>query len=172
VLLGVGGRRVSGKDAIGAYLVTRHGFVRFAFADAIRSLLLRLGWDGAKDERGRRWLQELGQGGREELGSFVWIRGLERRARAQLGPGWRGADIVVTDVRMPNECAWIHAHGGVVVRVVRPAIARTGTADQHATEVAVDGLDADFEIENSGTLDDLYARVETIVANLRTKRGD
>lgn len=36
MILGIAGRKGSGKDTVGDYLVARHGFVRVAFADPVK----------------------------------------------------------------------------------------------------------------------------------------
>lgn len=156
MLIGISGRMGSGKDTVGAYLVEHHGFTRYAFADQLKQLARKIGWNGEKDDRGRWLLQSLGQGAREVLGEMVWIDALERQLYLDT-PG----NVVITDVRNLNEADWIRRFGGVVWRIHRP-IDRSGAADRHETEVGVDRLVANFEIANDGSLDDLYEKVEAL----------
>jgi hypothetical protein len=67
----------------------------------------------------------------------------------------------VTDVRFPNEADAVIAAGGVIVKVVRPAL---GTpTDEHPSETSVDLVGADVTIINDGTIDDLRSRVANAV---------
>lgn len=188
MLLGLTGRHSSGKDTVGAYLVECHGFTRVAFADALKEMAGQIGWNGRKEpptlwERLRwmvwggpapmdgRWLlQHLGMGCREVFGADCWIGAAENRLVEHFAPCWNPYRdrVVVTDVRLPNEVAWIKRNGGLVVRVSRPSVLRDTPADRHVSEAGIDALAADIEVINDGTLDDLWAKAETVVANLKT----
>src|SRR5512133_358976 len=71
----------TGKDAVGAILVRDFGFVRVAFADALKIEAfdgVTIGeteyrWTGRKDQQGRRVLQNLGEARRKECPTY-WIR--------------------------------------------------------------------------------------------------
>ena len=61
----IGGRMQVGKTTAADRLVERHGFVKFALAAPIKDIAREdFGWDGRKDARGRRLLQEVGTVGR------------------------------------------------------------------------------------------------------------
>jgi hypothetical protein len=60
---------------------------------------------------------------------------------------------VVDDVRFPNEAALVRALGGKMIRVVRPGCVLTA----HASESQILDLAVDTEIQNVGTLDELFA---------------
>ena len=140
-LVGLAGYAGSGKDAAASALVDA-GYARRGFADALKDLAERIGWDGAKDDTGRRLLQELGVGCRNVLGADVWVDALMGRIT---GP------TVITDVRFPNEVTAIANHGGIVVRVVRPGVC---PARGHISETSLDDLDLPV-IVNDGSLDEL-----------------
>jgi hypothetical protein len=103
-LIGLAGYAGSGKDTA-ADVLEALGWERRAFAGALKDLATRIGWDGAKDEPGRRLLQELGVGCREVLGADVWVNALMATLE---GPS------VIVDVRFPNEVDTIRDHGGIV----------------------------------------------------------
>lgn len=126
-LVGLAGYARSGKDAAAGALVDL-GYERRGFADALKVLAGCVGWDGRKDDAGRRLLQELGVGAREVLGADVWVDAL---MSTLTGP------TVITDVRFPNEVDAICDRGGVVVRIFRPGV---GPARGHVSETALDGL--------------------------------
>lgn len=67
---------------------------------------------------------------------------------------------VVTDVRFPNEAQAIRDAGGIILKVVRPALGVS--TDEHPSETSVDLIDPDYLIENSGTLEDLSRSVRGI----------
>lgn len=149
-LIGLAGYAGSGKDTAADVLVGL-GWERRAFAGALKDLALRIGWDGVKDEHGRRLLQELGVGCREVLGADVWVNALMATLE---GPS------VICDVRFPNEVAAIADHGGLTIRIVRPGVA---PANGHVSETALDDVDLPV-IVNDGDVFDLHARVLGVLA--------
>lgn len=142
MIIGVTGYAQHGKDSTGNVLIERHGFVRYAFADQLKSMALALnpvvqsytfprhpdtlqgvvgflGWEKAKElGEVRRFLQVLGtEGVRDHLGEDAWINALDRSLN---NDGLtRDSNIVITDVRFPNEALFVHRNGGEVWRVKR-----------------------------------------------------
>lgn len=149
-LVGLAGYAGSGKDTAADVLVGL-GYQRRAFAGALKELAARIGWDGAKDDAGRRLLQELGVGCRDVLGADVWVNALMANLT---GPS------VIVDVRFPNEVTAIADHGGLVVRIVRPGVT---PANGHVSETALDDLELPV-IVNDGDVADLHARVLGVLA--------
>jgi hypothetical protein len=99
-IVGLAGYAGSGKDLSANILCDRFNYERRGFADALKALATTIGWDGRKDDTGRRLLQELGVGARDVLGADVWVDALMRDL-----PG----RVVITDVRFPNEVEAIWA---------------------------------------------------------------
>jgi hypothetical protein len=189
-LIGITGYAQHGKDTIGKRLVEAHGFTRFAFADALKSMALVLdpivhevpegldasvsglswtvdrgGWEEAKkNPEVRRFLQVLGtEAVRDHLGEDSWVRALEK---SWIESGVENA--VVTDVRFPNEAEWIHRQGGTLVRIrrVNPGdwtIFNNGLGFDHPSERHVAALpaDVDWTIE-TGKLDWLNELVDRL----------
>lgn len=87
-------------------------------------------------------------------GPTAWIDALARNLQL-------GVSHVVTDVRFPNEAEAVRKYG-LVVRVTRPGF-DTGVRNDHASETEVDACAYDMEILNSGTLEDLHAKVDALV---------
>lgn len=167
----------SGKDTAAAALIA-DGYQRMAFADGVRELALAVdpllesgptevwpsefvaivGWHKAKQDPSiRRLLQNIGKGVRDIVGPQAWVDALDRR--------WRDAgrpDVVVTDVRYPNEAAWVKARGGVVIRVDRPGV---GPVNGHESETLVGAIAADATVVNDGTPEELQAKVARIVGD-------
>jgi len=72
--------------------------------------------------------------------------------------------LAFTDVRFPNEADLIRKHGGIVVRVARPALAPS--SDVHTSETAMDNYDVDATILNDGTPRGLELAVTELVEGL------
>jgi hypothetical protein len=68
--------------------------------------------------------------------------------------------IVCDDVRFENEAHMIMELGGVMLRVIRPDAATTGT---HASEGGLDGFQFTATIRNEGTVEDLHAKVDRLM---------
>lgn len=114
MLIGISGHARAGKDTI-AEAFTRAGYRRISLADKLKEVARDLfGWDGEKDEEGRKLLILLGAKMRE-ISSDVWIRYVMRNLKA-------GENVVIPDIRYKNEASWIKAHKGVLIRVVRPML--------------------------------------------------
>lgn len=171
MIVGLSGYARSGKDTV-ASLLPHH--TRRAFADPMRDALYtlnpiifdhhervsdlvdRFGWDKAKVmfPELRRLLQVLGtEVGRQMIDEDVWVT----MATRDLSPS---DDIVFADVRFPNEAKAIKALGGTVWRINRPG---NEPINAHSSETAMDDWAFDAILDNSGTLEDLLAQVETAI---------
>lgn len=168
MLIGLGHSARVGKDTVGGLLAQDHGFITVAFADALRSvaydsredvrdLVDVLGWDVAKTEHPwvRDYLIALGNACRSHIGSGVWIDAVLRDDHAQ--------DLVITDVRYPNEAEAILARGGYVYRVTRPGVEPLPNV---ADQALVGWTGWTGEIVNDGTIEDLGHAVNEILGVL------
>lgn len=197
-VIGLGGKLRAGKDAVADRLVERHGYVKIGMSDALheamlaldpiinaapadypdRILLVRysdaiedLGYTEAKKiPEVRRLLQQLGtEVGRKMIGEDTWTN-IVRRRIDELEE--KGIPVVLTGLRFPNEIAVIderYGLGAITIWVERPGIEAPTTATAaHASENSVAVEDFDFVLENDGTLDQLYAKVELIAAEVET----
>lgn len=153
-LIGLSGFAGVGKDEVARVLVERHDFTRVAFADPLKDVATACGWDGQKDERGRKFLQDLGVGIRDHLNGEAWVLAAEESIEEIQRP------IVISDVRFQNEVFMIKRRGGIVVRVERP---NTGAVNGHVSEHAVTAADCDAILHNNGTLDDLPIEVAMLL---------
>lgn len=188
LIVGFAGKARAGKSEAGQRLVDKWGFTQFAFADQMRSMALALdpvidwyvdgtgrrlsdlvqadGWEIAKQNpEVRRFLQALGtEGVRAHLGDDSWIRATDK-AIAEAG----NPDAVVTDVRFPNEAAFIRESGGLVIRVRRLnedlSPFDNGLGSGHASEALTDMLMVDHNIVNvDGHLEDFLKDVDDVIA--------
>jgi hypothetical protein len=156
VLVGITGYAQHGKDTAASLLVSEYGYVRVAFADALKELAYAVnpsipgigrlqsivdeqGWEAAKAyPEARRILQVLGTTARNVLGDDVWLRAAEKKMLMAAAP------VVISDVRFPNEALFVRRHGGELWRVHRHNSDGTdydnGIGTEHPSEAHVASL--------------------------------
>lgn len=186
-IVGLTGKKGSGKDTFADFLVRNHGFTRIAFADALKDLALdldpilafdqehqlqarlseyldRWGWDGAKQHRPvRELLQTLGVAVRNNVSERAWVDVVAHKAAYVAGP------VVVTDVRFVNEANFIKYAQGTLIRIDRPGL---DTRDQHVSETDLDSrIDLiDGLVSNHRGIDALADTAARLVEHLSTVR--
>ena len=212
MIIGICGFQGSGKDTIADYLQNIYGFKRDSFAATLKDAVASIfGWDRelleGRTTESRAWreqvdtwwarrldmpgltprlvLQKWGtEVARRSWHDDTWIASLENKlARAH-------NDIVITDVRFPNEIAAVRNAGGIVIRVVRGdepvwySIAKRANKgdlmaqqqlkdfDIHPSETAWIGTEFDAVIDNNANgLDPLFAQIKDLVQDLRVSKS-
>lgn len=86
--------------------------VVLSFATPVKDIALLFGWDGQKDQRGRKLLQQIGTDVGRTYDPDIWVNKLVDRAINHIR---RGSFVVVDDVRFQNEIDAIRSMGGLVV---------------------------------------------------------
>ena len=203
MIIGVCGFIGSGKDTVADYLVNFHEFRRESFADTLKDAVAAVfGWDRTllegRTKEAREWREEVDQWWAERLGmptltprwvlqywgtevcrkSFhddIWIASLENKIRNSKD------DIIVSDVRFPNEVKAIKNQQGKMIWVQRGRLpkwydvaldAHSGSnvainelkiQNIHASEWAWVGTKFDHTIHNDMNIDDLYSEVKSLV---------
>lgn len=176
MIIGLHGESRAGKDSVASILVRNYWFRQKALATPIRNILLDLNpWlrDNFGDLVQLRWLYEecggnwdkikakssdsveymirLGQSARDNIHEDVWIES------AFPALGVDDDNIVVSDIRQPNEVEFIRGLGGELWLIERPGTEKRG----------MDGLLKDVKwdvrIDNTGTLEDLSNTVQFIM---------
>ena len=173
-IIGLTGLAGSGKDSVRAVL-EQHGYSGIAFADTIRDMLRQLFTatgtsleymrDRAlKEERipnigvsYRVLAQTLGTEWGRSISPDFWVNITGASIDASLRDSFEPVQIVISDVRFPNEAAFIRERGGQIWHVVRPG---TQPVRAHESEAHAITIPADYTILNSGTLEDLQATVQ------------
>lgn len=166
MIIGVTGIAQSGKDTVAQYLVENYGFTRKAFADKLkefcylispelREAVDAVGWEDAKKiPVFRRLLQDAGHNARVVFGDDFWVNQvLEKRDE-----GYE-ENIVITDLRYPNEFERVNWLNGWTIRVNRPSI---NMVNNHITETQHLNIPVTFEVVN-GTLGNLYLEIDKIM---------
>lgn len=175
MIVGLAGYAGSGKDAAADWFVER-GYQRRAFADPLRAIaeavnpvvgrrrgrlvryndaIDRLGYTKAKAKYPllREFLQRLGtEGGRQILGEDFWVDLTLDAIEDE--------NVVIPDVRFPNEVYGIFSHGGAVLRITRPGV---GPLNDHASERSLDDMRL-TTVLNDGSLADLHARLQEVAS--------
>lgn len=156
-VIGITGYAQNGKDSLGS-MFEDIGFTKLAFADALRecvrtldpvvedrnilwrysSLVDAVGYEEAKrNPEVRRLLQVMGtEVARNILGEQTWVNALDKRW-TDLGM----PNLVITDVRFPNEAEWVKARG-TLVKVERPGFV-SGISREHPSEANIANLPVD-----------------------------
>ncbi|QHB36605.1 deoxynucleoside monophosphate kinase [Arthrobacter phage Adolin] len=191
-LIGLIGKKRTGKDTFAETLTERHGYARIALADPLREALYRqnpivgtfplldngitrvrewrvqdvidsIGWEKAKDYCPEIRIQ-LQRLGTEGI-RYIDDRFWIKAAFAKID-ALREAEtpVVVTDVRYPNEADAIKAAGGYLVRIVRDL---PDSGDTHASELALDDYREDLMIGNNGSRADLAFLAYAVGRDLR-----
>ena len=208
MIIGFVGFIGSGKDTAADYLVNFHGYRRDSFANTLKDAVAAVfGWDRVllegRTKEAREWREQRDEWWSERLGKDItprhilqywgtevcrqgfhddiWIASLENKMRKT------GDNIVISDVRFPNEIKAIKSAGGKVVRVVRGddpewyqdawnvnqgptnmswSISKMRMEQRkiHASETAWIGKGIDLEIDNNGTIDQLFAQIKNLVS--------
>lgn len=159
-----------GKTTAAGRLVDRHGFVPYALATPIKEIARSdFGWDDRKDARGRRLLQEIGTVGRH-YDRDLWLNRFAVRLAADDPPR-----AVIDDLRLAREEEFLKRLGFFCVLVTRPArligaAEGSGATTEHETETEIGQVDVDAQVDNAGTFEDLYERLDRLVADLEAGR--
>jgi len=170
-VVGLCGRKGSGKGVASSYLVEGAGFTLVKFAQPLKTMLRSLGLGEAHiegslkekpspllDGNTPRWaMQSLGtEWGRDCMGEDFWVLQWERVARDVLD---HDGVLVADDVRFENEAAAVRSMGGILIEIMRPGIKHD---DSHASETLY-GFEPDAVLYNEGTIQDLTHKIDAVV---------
>lgn len=157
-LIAITGFKGHGKSTA-AVAVVKAGFIRTRFADPIKQMLYALGLthaqiEGAEKElpcallggkTPRHAMQTLGtEWGRKFFGEDIWANAWKIEADRILGAGH---NVVVDDLRFPNEADMVERMGGLIIRVDRPGAPIDLT---HESEKHIPSLRPDVFLVNDG----------------------
>jgi hypothetical protein len=209
MIIGFVGFIGSGKDTAADYLVNFHEFRRDSFANTLKDAVAAVfGWDRVllegRTKEAREWREQVDPWWAERLNmpkltprwvlqywgtevcrtgfhDDIWIASVENKMRKTTD------NIVISDVRFPNEIKAIHNAGGIVVRVKRGADpewydaavsanagpngnatwslskAKLAQLKIHASETAWVGGAIDYTVYNDTTIDDLFREIKNLV---------
>lgn len=154
----ISGKAGHGKDTVALMLrneLSEHGERVFIthYADLLKYILKTyFDWDGQKDERGRKLLQYVGTDVVRERSPDFWVNFVASILKFFSG-AWDY--VIIPDTRFPNEIDRLKESGFDVthIRVVRKGVDSDLTEEQarHPSETALDDVEPDAVIQNSGT---------------------
>jgi dephospho-CoA kinase len=161
----------SGKSVVADYISQKYGFSRYAFGDELKRFAHLVFDEVDESSKPRRLYQFFGQMCRE-YDSEIWIRKLFEKIQKD-----NPEDILIEDLRQPNEFERCRSEGYVIIRVTAPEALRIDRAIKsgdtfnlrdltHDTESHARSFVVDYEIVNDGTLAELYAKVDAIIAEV------
>ncbi len=107
-------------------------------------------------------LQKMGtEACRHGIADNIWIAALEKRIHGY-------ENVVITDVRFPNEIDFIKNANGVIVRVQRGEDPTPEELSKlHVSETAWNYIKPDVTIFNNGSLDDLRKEIDMVLTGLK-----
>ena len=174
--IGLAGKSGSGKDLVADYIGERYGYKKIAVADAIReeveqfiqswfgwlaviapvdsiiTAFKAMVWEKPTHPAMRVLLQWWGTEFRRSQDSQYWTKILATKLANEF-------QIVISDIRTPEEMAEVRAAGGEVWFIERLGVAPVGMKN-HLTEVALEGAEFDRTIKNDGTIQELFDKID------------
>lgn len=185
MLIGIVGLIGSGKDTVANRLVEKHGYIRDSFAKSLKDAVSSMfNWDREMLEgnttSSRHWREQPDKFWSERLGKPVTPRWVLQHFGTEVMRGkmydgiwvdscigrYKGQNTVISDTRFINEIKTIRAHGGIILCVKRGSLpTKKEMQDKGAHQSEWDWLENDYEItiNNDGSLDDLYAKVDDLI---------
>ena len=185
MLIGICGLIGSGKDTVAERLVTHHGYKRDSFAKSLKDAVSSMfNWDRKMLEgdtkESRAWREQPDEFWSKKFGKEVtprWVLqyfGTEVMRQNMYDAIWidsvinryKGDNTVISDTRFMNEIKTIRENNGVIILVKRgelPSQEWMTSNGRHKSEW--DWLDSSFDyvIDNNGTLEDLYKKVDDLI---------
>ena len=183
-IIGITGKKFSGKDTLGNYFVEKYGFEKIAYADTLKeAVLVIFDFDdeqlyGNKKEilddfwkiTPRQALQFIGTDLFRnhihelipDIKKDIWIWVVKRKIASQLKKN-PNKKFVITDIRFPDELQAVKDLGGITIKIQRDNI----SCDAHESEILIDNLETEYVFVNNKTKDDLY---KCVIDVLNTKK--
>ncbi len=194
MIIAISGKIGSGKSTVGD-IFEKQGFQLDSFAKSVKDICsILFGYDRNKIEGStpddRLWREKVDknhtnligknftprdamvlvgtQFGRNMIHQNIWIETLFNRYD-------KNTDLLITDLRFPNEYEEIKKRGGIVIRINRPNLTKltnlnssnSSNSSNHISECALDNYNFDYVINNNTTLYDLEIKVLNIINEIK-----
>lgn len=179
MIIGLTGKKFSGKDTVAEYLCKEWRYKQMSFADPLKDICKIIFeftdeqlYGDKKEDIDEFWkvtprqvLQFVGTDlFRNNMGKLIdgidnniWTKVLEKKINIE-----NNNLIVISDVRFINEAETIKKLGGILFKINR----NTNNADSHISEIEMDSIKADIILENNGTKDQLYNKIDLVMYTL------
>lgn len=159
-LIGLAGKAQVGKDTTADYLVKNYGFKKMAFADYLKQVAELGGWNGLKDEKGRRYLQTLGDVMRTYKPN-IFIDEIKAKIKLYEEMMYRTSKgIVISDVRLVTEIEALKEIGAQIWLIERNIV---GAQAHHTEMLDENSYKFDYVFDNNGTFSQLYSGIDQAV---------
>ncbi len=187
MLIGVVGLIGSGKGTVADRLEQKHGFRKDSFAKSLKDAVSAMfNWDRemleGKTESSRHWREQPDKFWSEKFGKPItprWVLqyfGTEVMRQTMHDNIWidsclmryNGTPTVIADTRFENELRMIQKSGGKLILVKRgdlPTKEEMQKKGAHQSEWDWMGWNFDFVIENNGTKEELYAKIDALIVS-------
>lgn len=166
----VSGKAQNGKDTTANIMQKQlkadgHKVLITHYADLLKYICKNyFGWDGNKDESGRRMLQYVGTDVIRKQNPTLWVDFVAMILK-YFHENWDY--VIIPDCRFPNEVTTMIESGfdTVHIRVVRDGFKSSLTPEQqqHPSETALDDVEPDVYIHNGGTMADLELSIKNLI---------
>jgi len=177
MIIGLGFKARAGKDTVAAHLVNNYAFVQESFAFPLKEYIGRQicgfndkqlygAWketiDTEWEKTPRQMLQLIGTDAlRRIVHDDFWVIPMKRKLKEHLR---NERHIVISDVRFMNEINMIKNMKGVLIKIDRENPDKITGFEKHTSEVELESFDDwDHILDNNGTIEELYSRVDDIL---------
>lgn len=183
MIIGLVGEKLAGKDTVANYLVQKYDAGHFRFTHILDAILEELDLPLSRVNE-----IDLGLALRKVFGEHVLINALEKRVKKSLS-GFN----VINGIRM-DEMEVVKQWGAKIIYITAPLeqrfdrylkrkekaddgqmtieqfkVQESGPTEQRIPEL---GLNADYRIDNIGSLEELYKKIDTIIKPLLKSHGN
>ena len=193
MLIGIVGLIGSGKDTAAQRLVDKHGYRRDSFAKSLKDAVAAMfNWDRemleGSTKESREWREKPDAFWSQKFGKDVTPRWVLQHFGTEVMRGhmydgiwvdsclgrYDGTPTVISDTRFPNEVEQIRARGGKIIRVKKGPDPEWFTsyvegniqpAGVHSSEYVWARSEFDIVIENNGSIDDLYKKIDDLIVS-------
>jgi hypothetical protein len=179
MIIGLTGKKSSGKDTIANYLVSKHGFIKLSFGEAVKDIVhIITGWDrdlieGSTEESRifretikhkmynktcRELMQIVGTDlFRNHFDENIWINIVINKIN-------KINSYVISDVRFDNEANAIKNEGGILIKINRTRTSSSSSfnSDLHISESGI-SIPIDFEILNDGISNNYMKEIDNFI---------
>ena len=187
MIIALTGKKGCGKDTMANYMCEKYGFVNYGFADPIkeiskiifgfseeqlnghlkeaedsfwglvpRNFFQKFGTDIAQFEF-PKYFPEIFRGKDERA---MWVRVFEFWYAKKLKENPK-LKVVISDLRFIHEYEYLKKMDAYFIRIKRDI--KENQFGKHISETELDKLELNCEMENNGTLEELYAKVDDLI---------
>jgi|SaaInlStandDraft_1057018.scaffolds.fasta_scaffold175378_2 dephospho-CoA kinase len=184
MLLGLTGKKGSGKDTFADYIVKKYGFIKLAFADQLRNILkVTFNWTDEhfnrenKEKECKEWkitpreaMQVMGTEVLRELFNNKINTTIKNNKYSyhikcihNMIIKLKGKNIIISDIRFQDEIEYIKSMDGLIIAINKNV--NNNKFSNHKSENQ-NLKKIDFEMENDNSLDSFFENIDTLIKHL------